>query len=52
MITNCGATASLCGLSTDQKPSDAEVNTMFFELDTGDIYYFDGEDWQEVGGVS
>ena len=50
MITNGGATANLCGLSTDQKPSDADVNTLFLELDTGDIYYFSGEGWAKVGG--
>lgn len=43
-----------CGLSTDTKSSkwegkDIEVNSMFLELDTGDFYYFDGEDWQKVG---
>ena len=38
------------GLSTDEKPTAVPVNTLFLELDTGDIYYFDGEDWQKVGG--
>ena len=43
-----------CGQSTDTKPSkwagrDIEVNSMFLELDTGKFYYFDGEDWTEVG---
>lgn len=45
----------LKGLSTDEKPTqvggkDIEVNSLFLELDTGDFYYFDGEDWQKVGG--
>ena len=42
------------GLSTDTKPStwqgnNIEVNSLFLELDTGDFYYFDGEDWNKVG---
>jgi len=41
----------LKGLSTDTKPtSQIAVNSLFFELDTGDFYYFDGEDWQKIGG--
>jgi len=38
------------GLSTDTKPENVPVNTLFLELDTGDFYYFDGEDWQKIGG--
>ena len=39
------------GLSTDTKPTeDIETNSIFLELDTGDFYYFDGEDWSKVGG--
>lgn len=38
------------GLSTDAKPTTAPVNSLFLELDTGDFYYFDGENWQKVGG--
>ena len=38
------------GLSTDQKPTGGVgINSIFLELDTGDAYYFDGTDWQEVG---
>lgn len=33
------------GLSTDTKPTDCEVNSLFLELDTGYFYYFDGSDW-------
>ena len=40
----------LMGLSTDEKPSGISENTLFLELDTGDFYYFDGEEWQKVGG--
>jgi len=38
------------GLSTDTKPTHCAVNSLFLELDTGNIYYFDGENWQKVGG--
>ena len=40
------------GLSTDDKPTeDVAVNSKFYELDTKDEYYFDGSDWQKVGGA-
>lgn len=44
----------LVGLSTDDpKPTDGvEVNTIFHELDTGDDYYYNGEEWAKVGGES
>lgn len=39
------------GLSTDTKPtSDIAVNSLFLELDSGDVYYYDGSDWAKVGG--
>ena len=40
------------GLSTDTpKPTlGVGVNSLFFELDTGDFYYFTGETWEKVGG--
>lgn len=38
------------GLSTDTKPENVPVNSLFLELDTGDVYYWDGSDWSEVGG--
>lgn len=38
------------GLSTDTKPTSCAVNSIFLELDTGNFYYFDGEDWQMIGG--
>ena len=50
MVTLNGSTANLIGLHTDSKPTDVEVNTLFLELDTGDFYYFDGTEWQKVGG--
>lgn len=42
------------GLSTDTKPSvwggnDVGVNSLFFEQDTGDFYYYDGENWNKIG---
>ena len=52
MITNNGSVPDLRGKSTDEKPIDAPVNQMFLELDTGDFYYFDGEEWQKVGGAA
>ena len=57
-ITNVDGDATksyeFCGLSTDTKPTEIdgkaiEVNSLFLELDTGDFYYFDGEDWSKVG---
>lgn len=50
MITLNGSAADMLGLSTDTKPDDAAINTLFLELDTGDFYYFDGENWLKVGG--
>lgn len=50
MITLNGANANLMGLSTDSKPDVAEVNTLFLELDTGDLYFYNGTEWQKVGG--
>ena len=50
MITLNGSAANLLGLSTDTKPTSAEINTIFLELDTGDFYYFDGATWEKVGG--
>lgn len=38
------------GLSTDSKPTDCGINSMFLELDTGDFYYFTGATWAKVGG--
>lgn len=38
------------GLSTDTKPTECAVNSLFLELDTGDFYYFTGSTWEKVGG--
>lgn len=46
-----GTRFDFLGLSTDDKPTgDIDVNSLFLELDTGDVYYYDGSDWQKVGG--
>lgn len=50
MITNRGSRVDLVGLSSDDKPTTAEINTLFLELDTGCFFYFTGEVWVEVGG--
>ena len=39
------------GTSQDTKPLEGiGINSKFFELDTKKEFYFDGEDWQEIGG--
>ena len=45
-----GDTHEFMGLHDDDKPTEVGVNSLFLELDTGDFYYFDGEEWQKVGG--
>ena len=39
------------GLSTDSsKPTEGvAVNSLFLELDTNKVYYFDGTEWKEIG---
>lgn len=49
MVTLKGASATYVGTSQDDKPDDAEVNTIFEELDTGDSYYYTGETWEKIG---
>lgn len=49
-VTLKGASPELVGLSTDDKPTNVDVNTIFYELDTNDNYYFTGETWAKVGG--
>lgn len=51
MIT-VNATTDYRGMSTDDKPADADVNALLLEVDTGDFYYFDGENWGKVGGTA
>lgn len=57
MITNkllhSTSYVELEGESGDTKPTEnIAVNSKFFELDTNDVYYFDGTAWQKVGGES
>ena len=37
------------GLSTDEKPDAANNGSMFVEMDTGKLYFYDGENavWME-----
>ena len=38
------------GLSTDSKPTTGVgVNSLFLELNTNKVYYFDGTTWKEIG---
>lgn len=49
-VTLSGAQPNYVGKSTDTKPTvNVEVNSMFLELDTGNVYFFDGTTWQKVG---
>ena len=55
MITNRlshnSAYVELEGVSRDVKPTEnIGVNSKFYELDTNDVFYFDGTAWQKVGG--
>ena len=50
MITLKGYTANRLCLSSDQKPTDVDINTIIRELDTNTYYYFDGSDWNEMPG--
>lgn len=51
MVT-VNATTDYRGKSTDPKPTDADINALFLEVDTQDFYYFDtDEDWHKVGGA-
>lgn len=49
MVTVNATTDYRC-MSTDSKPTYADVNALLLEVDTGDFYYFDGENWGKVGG--
>ena len=50
MVTKQGAAPDYCGPSTEDKPEEAPVNSKFLELDTGNEYYFTGEEWAKIGG--
>ena len=49
-ITTKNYEVDYMGLSTDTKPLNVGVNTLFLELDTGDFYYYNGTAWAKVGG--
>lgn len=49
-VTLKGSAPIYEGLSTDDKPDEAQINAKFFELDTKDEYYFTGETWAKIGG--
>lgn len=52
MVT-VNATTDYRGKSTDIKPTDADINALFLEVDTQNFYYFDtDEDWHKVGGAN
>ena len=53
MAVTVNATTDYRGKSTDTKPTDADINALFLEVDTRDFYYFDtDEDWHKVGGAA
>lgn len=52
MNTLAGSAPTYLGLSTDDKPLDVPVNTLYIELDTEKISYFTGETWEEMGGAN
>ena len=52
MITNNGANADLVCQSTDEKPTDAAENQLLIELDTGDLYYYSGDEWAKFGAAT
>lgn len=47
-VTLKGQSAIYEGTSADMKPSDADKNAIFQELDTGIDYYYDGTNWNEI----
>ena len=40
------------GLSTDTKPTNCAVNSLFLELDTGNFFYFDSGEWHQIPMIS
>lgn len=50
MVTMQGHSGDYTGESTDVKPTNADINAKFLELNTGDEYYFDGTTWKKIGG--
>lgn len=39
------------GVHDDEKPTNCAVNSIFWELDTNDKYYFNGGTWEKIGGA-
>lgn len=56
MVTLNGNRGNYLGLSVDTKPtltaSPEDRNTMLVELDTGNVFYWDGDTWRKFGGES
>lgn len=46
------STVTLVGLSTDSKPTSPDIGngSMFLEMDTGSIYFYNGDEWLEFAG--
>ena len=40
------------GVSTDTKPTNCAVNSLFLELDTGNFFYFDSGEWHQIPAIS
>lgn len=38
------------GTSSDTKPTNCAVNSIFWELDTNDKYNYTGTTWEKIGG--
>jgi hypothetical protein len=48
-----GSYYELVGVSTDDKPTDGiGYMSIAIEMDTAIAYYFDGTEWQVIGGNS
>ena len=48
-VKQTGSMYEIVGLSTEEKPMTVGVGSLFLELDTGKMYYFDGT-WKEYQG--
>ena len=47
LITDNGGYVEYAGLHTDSKPAGVAMGSIFVEVDTGDVYFYnaDGETW-------
>lgn len=54
MVTLNGNSGSYSCLSSDTKPTltntNADINTLIVELDTGLVFYWTGTEWAKFGG--